>query len=92
MNSHDRTEACKEVFAVLSDYLDLELPPETCEEIKDHLAGCPPCIEFAESLRATIKLCRHYRPKELPAPMERQARERLLEAYKKMLAARRTSS
>jgi anti-sigma factor RsiW len=92
MNSRDRTEACKDVFALLSDYLDLELPPETCEEITDHLAGCPPCIEFAESLRATIELCRQYQPKELPAPMESQERDQLLEAYKKMLAARKTSS
>jgi anti-sigma factor RsiW len=92
MNSRDPAEACKDVFALLSDYLDLELPAETCEEIKEHLTGCPPCIEFAESLRATIELCREYRPKELPAPMERQAREQLLEAYKKMLAARKASS
>jgi len=82
-NSHGRTETCKEVFASLSDYLDLELPLETCEEIRDHLAGCPSCIEFTESLRATIELCRQYRPAELPAPIEKQAREQLLQAMRR---------
>lgn len=92
MESHEPTAKCKEVFALLSEYLNLELPPGACEEIETHLAGCPPCIEFAESLRKTVDLCRHYEPSELPAPAGEQAREQLLEAYRKMLAARKTSS
>lgn len=86
MDSHDRPGECKEVFAMLSAYLDLELPPDACEQIRNHLAGCPPCIEFAESLRAAIDLCRQYRPAELPAPLGKEAREQLLSAYKKMSA------
>jgi hypothetical protein len=53
------------------------------------LAGCPPCIEFADSLRKTVDMCRGYRPEELPAPLGEQARTELLEAYKKMFAARK---
>src|SRR5712691_8854042 len=41
MESHERTEKCKEVFALLSEYLNLELPPDACQEIGTHLAGCP---------------------------------------------------
>ena len=85
---HDR---CKEVFAMLSDYLNLELPPEACQEIEAHIAGCPPCVEFAESLRKTVDLCRNYQPAELPAPMGQEAKAQLLDAYKKMLAARNSS-
>ena len=73
---------------MLSDYLDLELPPEACHEIEAHIAGCPPCIEFAESLRKTVDLCRQYQPAELPRPMGQEAKAQLLDAYKKMLAAR----
>ena len=51
---------CQEVFALLSDYLNLELPPEACAEVEHHLAGCEPCVEFAESLRKTVDLCRQY--------------------------------
>jgi hypothetical protein len=60
MESHERTEKCKEIFSLLSEYLDPE-----------------PCIEFAG-----------YRPTELPQPMGKEAREQLLGAYRKALAAR----
>jgi len=85
---HDR---CKEVFALLSDYLNLELPPEACQEIEAHIAGCSPCIEFAESLRKTVDICRQYQSTELPAPIGQEAKAQLLDAYKKMLAARTSS-
>ncbi len=88
MESHERTEKCKEIFSLLSDYLDLELPPDACQEIESHLAACPPCIEFAESLRKTVEICRGYRPSELPEPIGKEAREQLLGAYRKVLAAR----
>ena len=88
--AHD--EKCKEVFALLSGYLDLELPTEACREIETHLAGCAPCVEFAESLRKTIELCRQYQPEELPEPIGKEARAQLLETYQKMLAARKARS
>jgi RNA polymerase sigma-70 factor (ECF subfamily) len=91
MESDERTEKCKEVFSLLSEYLNLELPPGACREIETHLAGCPPCIEFAESLRKTVDLCRHYQPSEMPEPIGQNAREQLLEAYKKMLGARKSA-
>jgi len=90
--THEDSESCKEVFALLSDYLNLELPPDACRDIERHLAGCPPCIEFAESLRKTVELCRQYRPAELPGPLGEQAREKLQRAYEKMLAARQNSA
>ena len=90
MDSHERKEKCKEVFSLLSDYLNLELPPDACQEIEVHLATCSPCIEFAESLRKTVELCRRYRPTELPDPIGKKAREQLLNSYQKMLAARKS--
>ncbi len=89
---HERTENCKDVFALLSEYLNLELPPGACQEIETHLAGCPPCIEFAESLRKTVELCRRYRPAELPEPLGQNAREQLLDAYQRMLGVRKSAS
>ena len=84
---HD--ERCKEVFSLLSEYLNLELPPESCAQIEAHLAGCSPCIEFNESLRRTVELCRQYRPSELPEPLGHEARKQLLDAYQKMVAGRK---
>lgn len=83
------SEECREIFAMLSDYLDLELPPETCREMEAHISDCPPCVEFAESLRKTVALCRDYQASEMPGPISSAARERLLEAWQRALAARK---
>jgi predicted anti-sigma-YlaC factor YlaD len=82
------SEKCKEVASLLSEYLNLELPPEACQEIESHLSGCSPCIEFAESLRKTVELCRQYQPSKLPGPLGQDAREKLLDAYRRMLKER----
>jgi RNA polymerase sigma-70 factor (ECF subfamily) len=88
--AHTHDENCKEVFALLTGYLDLELPADTCAEVEAHLADCPPCIEFAESLRKTVELCRRYQPAELPTPLGDQARTELMAAYRKMLDGRKS--
>ena len=57
MNVQEPGERCKEIFALLSEYLDMELTPDSCLELESHLEGCPPCIDFLESLRKSINLC-----------------------------------
>ena len=88
MSTQENSARCKEIFALLSEYLNLELPPDACKAIDEHLADCPPCVEFAQSLRSTIALCRGYRPSEMPAPLSDDARERLTDAWQNMVAAR----
>ncbi len=81
--------ACKELFAELSAYLDGEMTSEDRRELEQHLCGCPPCVEFVQSLRRTVDLCHHYEPEAAPGPLAPAARERLLAACRKMLANRR---
>lgn len=88
MAPHVHDERCSSVFALLSEYLDLELPPEACEEIEAHMAGCAPCIAFAESLRKTVALCKQYEPAEPPSPVREEARLELWNAYNRMIAER----
>src|SRR5712692_804241 len=80
--------ACREVFALLSEYLEAELPADVRKQIESHLSGCGPCIDFAESLRHTIELCREYGVSDLPEALSEQARRQLRDAYQKMLASR----
>ena len=87
--SHKHDQNCKEVFALLSDYLDAELTPETCKEIEEHLAGCPPCIEFLETLKRTVRLCHECQGPDQPPPIGERDLSQLREAYQKMLAARK---
>jgi hypothetical protein len=54
MELHESSERCSEVFSLLSEYLNLELPPEACKEMAARIAGCAPCVEFTDSLRKTI--------------------------------------
>jgi hypothetical protein len=92
MEPHQPSEHCKEIFSLLSQYLDLELPSDACQEIETHLHDCAPCIEFAASLRKTVELCRRYQPDEPPQPIGDEARSQLLDAYRNMLAARQNKA
>jgi RNA polymerase sigma-70 factor (ECF subfamily) len=82
---------CQAIFALLSEYLDHELPEDLCREIEAHIADCPPCVAFVESLRKTIELCRSAKQLEAPPPLVDSARQELLAAYQAMLAARGAS-
>ena len=79
---------CKELFALLSEYLDEELPPDTCEQIRSHIAGCPPCVEFVHSLERSVELLHQYRAGEAPGPLPDSTRSELRVTYHRMLAAR----
>ena len=62
---------CKRIFAMLSDYLNAELPVKNCRELERHLKGCEPCIAYLESLRKTIEACRCYQVGRIPAPSQK---------------------
>jgi anti-sigma factor RsiW len=86
------TEAdCQNVFALLSEYIDQELPPGTCEELDRHIQGCAPCVEFVESLRKSVKLGRSYALGVKAPPVPEALREALRAAYAKSLAERAAS-
>jgi anti-sigma factor RsiW len=91
MSQPEKSPSCSDILELLSDYFDLELPPDACRQIEQHLSGCQPCDEFAASLRDTVELCRRYQPSELPQPINAAARAQLLDAYQKMLRARKTT-
>jgi anti-sigma factor RsiW len=80
--------SCREVFAELSAWLDAELPDDACREIEEHIAGCPPCVEFVESLRKTVEICRRYEPGVLPEAISSRAREQLFAAWQRTLKVR----
>lgn len=84
---HDKGN-CKEVFAMLSEYLDRGLSPSTCQEIEAHLAGCPPCIEFLNSLKRTVRLCHDCETTgATPPPLTPAERDKLAAAYRTFLSA-----
>lgn len=77
---------CKQVFAMLSQYLDRDLPADLCDRIGDHIGECPPCVEFVRSLERTVELCRKFEI-EHPGQVPAEVRDKLLEAYRNSLGA-----
>jgi RNA polymerase sigma-70 factor (ECF subfamily) len=70
---------CLKRLGRLSAYLDRELPPEACEEIQKHMAGCADCRAVLKTLKKTIALCRRAPGKHL----SRAAMNRVLRAISK---------
>jgi len=82
---------CERIFALLSEYLDEELPPATCQELEHHLAKCPPCIQFVRSLKQSVELCHQLgQCHDLP-PLAPDVMAGLRSAYQEMLGKRRAS-
>jgi anti-sigma factor RsiW len=62
---------CKRIFAMLSDYLNADLPVKNCRELERHLKGCEPCIAYLESLKSTVEACRRYQVAKIPPPSKK---------------------
>ncbi len=80
---------CKELFSLLSRYIDADLKPESCAEIERHLEGCEPCVAFVNTLRRTAELCRQYQPEDLPRPLQEKVRQDLRAVYQAALARKK---
>jgi RNA polymerase sigma-70 factor (ECF subfamily) len=52
-----RPAECRELFANLSEYLDEQMEPRTCEEMRGHIEACPACVAFLRDLRGAIDRC-----------------------------------
>ena len=88
MEPHVHDRACRELFELLSEYLDGELPAPTCEEIKQHIQGCAPCIQFVENLKASIQLTHEFHCKEKLAGLPPQLKQTLERVYDESLRRR----
>jgi predicted anti-sigma-YlaC factor YlaD len=77
---------CAEIVAMLSDYLDRDLPPATCAVIENHLDMCPDCGEAAESLRKMVSLCRQYATDNRPRPLPADKEQELRAAFERVMA------
>ncbi|MGA8044569.1 MAG: sigma-70 family RNA polymerase sigma factor [Terracidiphilus sp.] len=79
-----RPNACRDLFANLSEYLDGRVEPRTCDEMRAHIEGCPSCVAFLRDLRAAIDRCRSMEVPCDPA-IARRLRSILTREYLRML-------
>jgi anti-sigma factor RsiW len=80
---------CDEIVSTLSEYLDRDLPPDTCAAIDAHLRTCRRCENAASSLRRTVDLCRAFRAEDRPAPLDVGKQRELRSAFEKVLESMR---
>lgn len=57
---------CEELLAMLSDYVDGDVDPGVCDDLRKHLEGCNPCQVVIDNIRKTITLYKAGQPYELP--------------------------
>lgn len=74
---------CKECVELLYDYLDSTLDPEMMEQLDEHFAACPPCINFLKTYRATKTMERQLNDQQVDLPVELE--ERLVSFLKEQL-------
>ncbi len=65
---------CRELFERLSEYVDGELSEEICQEIRKHMDGCDPCVNFAKTLKKTADLCRRLPSQPIPPEVASELR------------------
>jgi hypothetical protein len=57
---------CSNVYLYICTNLDADLNSARCRRIKKHIAGCPDCSAYLDSLRKTIHLYKEYPTPHIP--------------------------
>ena len=78
---------CQEFIALMADYLEMTVAPETLASLEEHLAGCVPCQAYLRTYRRTRELAAASEratlppgmPPEMKAHLRAFLRARLLE-------------
>ncbi|MBF8248612.1 MAG: hypothetical protein HW374_1412 [Bacteroidetes bacterium] len=58
---------CVDVAEHICENLDYKLSSRKCREIKKHLAECPNCTAYLDSLKKTVKLYHMVRNPRIPS-------------------------
>jgi len=75
--------ACASGVDLLMEYLEGVLPADLRSAVDAHLAGCPRCVAFIASYRATPRILREATATALPADLEASLRA-FLRAQRRM--------
>ena len=70
-SSHKNCEDCVDLFY---DYLDSNLDPETLKLLSEHLAACPPCVNFLKTYQSCLAMEKELRDQDVQIPLEMENR------------------
>lgn len=60
---------CQDFIALLADYLEMTVSPETLASLEEHLAGCAPCQAYLRTYRRARDLAAASERATLPSGM-----------------------
>lgn len=69
--------SCQSTLALLGDLVDGTISADADAQVRDHLSGCPRCVEFLDSYRATARILAAATDVDVPADVEARLRARL---------------
>jgi anti-sigma factor RsiW len=61
---------CRSGVELLMEYLEGDLPSELKADLEAHVAGCPRCVAFIASYRATPRILRDATLASMPRDLE----------------------
>ncbi len=74
---------CKKSIDLLTEFLDGTMSDEEEKELMEHLQGCPPCVDFVKTYRATPGLCKRALAQKMPQELSVKLTEFLREKIRK---------
>jgi RNA polymerase sigma-70 factor (ECF subfamily) len=77
MANEEMEMRCRQLFELLSEFIDGQLDEARCREIQAHLADCPPCDAFLNTLQKTVEACQKLPCHSLPEETRRELKEML---------------
>jgi hypothetical protein len=69
---HKHTALCRDVALHIQNELDADLLSPECRDIKKHLARCPNCTTYLDSMKKTVLLYKRYPDPHFPAITRRK--------------------
>lgn len=75
--------SCDQVVNYVCDDIEVSRNSPVCRQIREHLASCPDCSKYVNSLRETVKLYQSY---EVTIPTD--LHERVMESLKKTVLSK----
>ena len=71
------------LFERLSEYIDKELDPPTCQEIEAHIAACKPCQVCLNTLKQTVELCKKLEHRQVPETFSLKLKDAIFDLVNK---------
>jgi anti-sigma factor RsiW len=68
-------KTCKQMTALLSDYLNGRLGAKIKNDFEQHLSICPDCVSFLNTYRGTVMATKSLSPAEIPERVRENIRE-----------------